>query len=66
MSKFGVVFSVLMVGSATVGALRAGSRSNDGVDVVVLRNQRLTAINGAVLYFLILAIVVTVLNVSAS
>ena len=62
--KFGVVFSVLLVGSAIVGALRGESRSNDGIDVAVLRNQQLTAINGVVVYLLILAIVVTVLNIS--
>jgi hypothetical protein len=64
MTKFGVVFSVLMVGSAIVGALRVESRSDDGIDIGVLGNQRLTAINGAVLYLLILAVVVTVLNIS--
>jgi hypothetical protein len=64
MTKFGVVFSVLMVGSAMVGALRPESHSEDRIDSDVLRNQRLTAINGAVLYLLILVIVVTVLNIS--
>jgi hypothetical protein len=64
MTKFGVVFSVLMVGSAIAGALRPESRSNERMDVRVLANQRLTAINGAVLFFLLAAIVATVLNIS--
>ena len=64
MTKFGVVFSVLLVGSAIVGALRVEDRSDGSIDIGVVGNQRLTAINGAVLYVLILAIVVTVLNIS--
>ena len=44
--------------------MRSERHSNASIDTGVLRNQRLTALNGALLYVLILAITVTVLNIS--
>jgi hypothetical protein len=59
-TKFGIVFLVVLAGAAVIGLWRgrAGEPPRDD------RNQRLTALAGAALYILLVAIVVTVLDIS--
>jgi hypothetical protein len=59
-TKFGFVFLVLLVVSALFGLTRDHVRSLRSDD----RNERLTALTGAILYILLAAIVVTVLDIS--
>jgi hypothetical protein len=59
-TKFGFVFLVLLVVSALLGLTRDHVRSLRSDD----RNERLTALTGAILYILLAAIVVTVLDIS--
>jgi hypothetical protein len=62
-TKFGVVFVVLLVGAAAASLARR-SAANAAVGPAVTSNQRLTALTGALLYVLSIAIVLTVLDIS--
>ena len=63
MTKFGVVFLVVLLGSAIVAAaLPARGRSLLHLDRGVIANERLTALTGALLFVLLAAVAVTTLS----
>jgi hypothetical protein len=62
LTKFGLVFLVLLAGAGA--ASLAPWSAADAADQAVDGNQRLTALTGATLYVLSVAIVVTVLDIS--
>lgn len=64
MTKFGFVFLVLLAATALWAVGKPGSRDRKPTDPAVEHNQRLTALNGLVLYLLLVAIVVTVADLS--
>ena len=65
MTKFGLVFLVLLAISGVWGLFRGGVADRERHDPSVARNERVTALTGAVLYVLLIAIVATVLEISA-
>lgn len=64
MTRFGAVFLLVLAGAALVGLMlrQPEAGSGRGSDPV-LRNQRLTALNGIVLYVLLVALAVTVVDI---
>lgn len=63
MTKFGVVFLVVLLGSAVAAAaVPARGRSLPHIDRGVIANERLTALAGALLFVLLAAIAVTTLS----
>jgi hypothetical protein len=65
MTKFGVVFLALMIGGALWAAIPASTGGHAGDESRAARNERLTALTGAPLYLLLLAIAITVLYIPA-
>ncbi len=64
MTKFGFVFLVLLAATALWAGARHPARGPRPSDPAVARNERLTALTGLVLYVLLVAIVVTVADIS--
>lgn len=64
MTKFGLVFLVLFLGTAALGCLRG--RTPEPALVGVAANQRLTALTGQLLFVLQLGIAVTILLIQPS
>lgn len=63
MTKFGVVFVVVLVGSAlATAAVRTPGKSLLHLDHGVIANQKLTALDGALLFVLLAALAVTTLS----
>lgn len=63
MTKFGVVFLVVLLGSAlAAAAVPARGRSLLHLDGGVIANERLTALAGAVLFALLAAVALTTLS----
>jgi hypothetical protein len=61
-SKFGGVFLLVLIGAAVNAvALRGPNRAAEAYPPRVAANERLTALNGALLFMLLLALAVTVL-----
>src|SRR5215831_7945218 len=60
--RFGAVF-LLMLGAAAVWAFGRGSSTVQGLPQDVARNERLTALGGALIYVLLVAVAVTVLDI---
>ena len=66
MTKFGLVFVLLLLGSTTVASLRQSPAPADRqLTARVLANQRLTATTGALLFLLLAAIAATILSLSS-
>lgn len=64
MTKFGVVFLVVLLGSAVAAAaVPARGRSLPHLDRGVIANERLTALAGALLFPLLAAVAVTTLSI---
>ena len=61
MSKFGLVFMVILLGSAVMATLQPRRRSTHALGAGVVANERLTAILGALLAVLVAAIAITTL-----
>jgi hypothetical protein len=63
MTKFGVVFLVGLAGAALVGLAQPRPEAPARVDAPAMRNRRLTALAGIVLYSLLVALAVTILDI---
>jgi hypothetical protein len=63
-TKFGLVFLVMLGASGAWGIVRGGVTHRERQHPSVARNERLTALTGAILYVLLVAIVATVLDIS--
>lgn len=63
MIKFGFVFLLLLAGSALWGVTQAGAREDRPKDAVPAQNERLTALDGLLLFVLLAAIAVTILDI---
>ena len=63
MTKFGVVFLVVLAGAALAGLAQPGSEGRAAANGSATRNRRLTALVGIVLYALLVALVVTILDI---
>jgi hypothetical protein len=64
MTKFGIVFLVVLAGAAIWGLTGRGIADRASADPGVAGNERLTALTGAILYVLLVGIVLTVLDIS--
>jgi hypothetical protein len=62
MTKFGMVFILVLALSAATGAGRKGAASRPGLASGVMANQQLTSVVGALLFLLVVAIAVTTLS----
>ena len=63
MTKFGVIFLVVLAGAALAGLAQPRSEGRGPVDGPATRNRRLTALVGIVLYALLVALVVTIFDI---
>lgn len=63
MIKFGFVFLLLLTGSALWGMTRTGARDDTKKDAGPAQNERLTALDGLLLFVLLAAIAVTILDI---
>ena len=63
MIKFGFVFLLLLAGSALWGVTQTGAGDATREDSAPARNERLTALDGLLLFILLAAIAVTVLDI---
>lgn len=63
MIKFGSVFLLLLAGSALWGVTQAGARDDTKKDAGPAQNERLTALDGLLLFVLLAAIAVTILDI---
>jgi hypothetical protein len=64
LTKFGVVFLIVLAAAGAWSLIVPRSSDRDDRRLPVWRNERLTALAGAALYILVVAIVVTVLDIS--
>lgn len=63
MIKFAFVFLLLLAGSALWGVTQTGAREDRPKDAVPSQNERLTALDGLLLFVLLAAIAVTILDI---